>query len=292
MTSTGTRHETQTPSLQTRSDEWEIDRLDLDAYLRRIGYDGPLAPTVDALHVLHRAHAGAIPFENLDIIMGRGISLSLDDIQDKLVRRPRGGYCFEQNLLFAAALEHAGFEVRRLAARVAPDRPGTRTHMALTVTIGGRDWLADVGFGASLLAPVPLEDDVVVRQGDWTNAMRCAGEGAWRLRSLEADGWRDLYEFTLEPQRAPDYRVYNHYTSTHPASHFVSQVTAIRITPDARFTLRDRTLSVTRPGGAPEAREVVDGDVAALLRETFGIDLTPDEITLVLDPPSERPARS
>lgn len=289
MTSTEIRHETD--EYGASADEWAIDQLDPDAYLQRVGYGGPLAPEDEALRALHRAHAETIPFENLDIIMGRGISLALPDIQDKLVRTSRGGYCFEHNLLFAAMLERSGFEVRRLAARVAPDRPGTRTHMMLNVAIGDRTWLADVGFGAALLEPIPLEDGVVVRQGNWTNAIARVGEDAWRLRSMEADGWRDLYEFTLEPQRAVDYRLYNHYTSTYPASHFVNQVTAIRITPEERLALRDRMLTITRPGATSQGREIADGELATMLRDVFGIELEPEDIALLLDPPSERPAR-
>src|SRR5699024_6440565 len=124
-------------------------RLDIDAYLQRIGYDGPLEPTEATLYALHRAHASTIPFENLDILLGRGISLEMDDIQDKLVRRQRGGYCYEHNLLFSALLEHAGFEVRRLVSRLNPNQPGPASHMMLNVSVGNRTWLADVGFGAA-----------------------------------------------------------------------------------------------------------------------------------------------
>jgi len=159
--------------------------LDLDAYLRRGGYSGARDPTAAVLEALHRAHAAAIPFENLDILLGRPIRLDLESLQEKLVRSRRGGYCFEQNLLFASVLEALGFRVTRLAARV---RYRTslilpRTHMTLLVDVEGAGRLADVGFGAEgLLAPVPF-GGAEARQGAWT--YRIAEEGRYRvLQSL------------------------------------------------------------------------------------------------------------
>src|SRR5579862_6589879 len=106
------------------TDEWSVATLDLDAYLERIGYAGPagkLEPSGKTLGALHRAHLAAIPFENLDIMLGRGVKVDLESIAAKLVHARRGGYCFEHGQLFGAALERLGFEVERLLARVGPD---------------------------------------------------------------------------------------------------------------------------------------------------------------------------
>src|SRR6185369_9612361 len=125
--------------------------FDVDAYLARIGYSGPRVPTLPVLHALTAAHTQTIPFENLDVLLGRPIDLQPDAIFDKLVRRRRGGYCFEQNGLFLHALEALGFRVRPLSARVRLDRPRDytppRTHMFLRVEIAGESWLTDVGVG-------------------------------------------------------------------------------------------------------------------------------------------------
>jgi N-hydroxyarylamine O-acetyltransferase len=268
--------------ISTIASEWAIERLDIDAYLARTGYTGPLAPTPEVLTALHRAHAESIPFENLDIVLGRGISLDLDDIQGKLVRRRRGGYCYEQNLLFSAMLERIGFDVTRLVARVSPDRPGPRTHMSLNVTIDGQVWLADVGFGAALLEPIPRLDGAESRQGDWINGVYRDAHGLWRLRTRGADGWSDLYAFTGEPQRPNDYRVYNHFTSTHPASPFVGQAVAIRLTTTERLTLRNTELTIARPDGAETRRELHIADVPPILEETFGIGLSEAEISTLV----------
>ena len=138
--------------------EGESEHLDLPAYLRRIEYAGERKASHVALEALHQAHVTHIPFENLDILLGRAIALDLDSLQAKLVAGRRGGYCFEQNLLFAAVLRAFGFTVTQLAARVrlGSDILRARTHMTLQVEVDGGRWLADVGFGgAGPLLPVP-----------------------------------------------------------------------------------------------------------------------------------------
>src|SRR5438552_14153171 len=109
----------QDASLRAMTDGGEnLARFDLDAYLRRIEYGGELRPSAGALQALHAAHATHIPFENLDILLGRPILIDVGSVQNKLVTLRRGGYCFEQNLLFATAVEALGFAVTKLAARV------------------------------------------------------------------------------------------------------------------------------------------------------------------------------
>jgi len=258
--------------------EWGIERLDLDAYLARVGFEGDLRADTETLRALHRAHADHIPFENLDVVLGRGVSLDIEGVQDKLVRQGRGGYCFEHNLLFAAVLERIGYRVRRLAARVQPGKPGPRTHMLLVVEAEGKEWLADVGFGAALLEPILFSDGAVSRQGGWTYGLEHREDGVWLLRSGTQDGWIDLYAFTMEPQRPIDYAVQNHYTATHPASPFVGQMVSIRTTPEIRHTLRGREFTIARPDGTAESRDLTDEDLSGALRRTFGIALEPDEL--------------
>jgi N-hydroxyarylamine O-acetyltransferase len=228
--------------------------LDLEAYLVRIGYAGPREVTSHTLAALHEAHVAAIPFENLDILLGRGISLDLDALQAKLVGARRGGYCFEQNTLFRAVLEALGFRVTSLAARVRGGgvlRP--RTHMLLRVDLPAGPWLADVGFGGDgLVRPLPLaagprrdgyalhrEDDLFVLTGDLT------GERT------------DLYAFTLEPQYPVDFEMANHFTSTWPRSPFVQSLTAQRSWPHRRAILRNRDLTI-RDGPTARAETIRD----------------------------------
>jgi N-hydroxyarylamine O-acetyltransferase len=251
--------------------------LDLDAYLGRIGYAGNLAPTPAVLEGLHLAHATSIPFENLDIQLGRPIRLDLGSIQAKLVGARRGGYCFEQNKLFGAVLERIGFRVRTLLARVrlGASRVLPRTHMILLVDGTDGPVLADVGFGTGgLLHPIPLSAGPEVRQFAWS--FRMAQEpGLWVLQTQEGDAWQDLYAFSLEPQHPVDFEMSNWYTSTHPDSRFVQTLTAQRSAPEARFLLRNRVLIVIR-GSQTLTRTVEDDEeLLRVLSENFGLDFPP-----------------
>ena len=249
--------------------------LDLEAYLARIGYDGQLAATVETLTALHRAHVLSIPFENLDILLGRPIRLDLESLQTKLVHGGRGGYCFEQNSLFAAVLERLGFEVTGLAARVRMgDERGTpRTHMVLAVDLDDRRWLADVGFGGdTLLDPVRFDDDGPIRQGAWAFQLVEERDRVWVLRGLRADGWLDLYEFTEEPQLPVDFEVGNHYTSTWPRSPFVTKVVVQRSGVDERWMMIEDELRVERPDGSERWPISSPGERLSILAERFGLE--------------------
>jgi N-hydroxyarylamine O-acetyltransferase len=233
--------------------------LDLDAYRTRIGATPPLAPTLEVLVSLHRAHCAAIPFENLDILLGRPIDLDLPALEAKLVRARRGGYCFEQNTLFQAALQALGFHVTALAARV---RVGTteirpRTHMLLRVDLPEGAFAADVGFGADgLVHPIPVGEGSEAWVGFVGHRLRREGE-LWVLQGNTAGEWTDLYSFTLEPHYPIDFVMANHFTSTYPRSPFVLNLTAQRSWPEKRVVLRNRDL-VVREGGAAEITTVRD----------------------------------
>ncbi|MBI3407336.1 MAG: arylamine N-acetyltransferase [Planctomycetes bacterium] len=254
-----------------------LDSLDLDGYLARIGYDGALEPTADVLRGLHFAHACSVPFENLDIQLGRPILLDLPSLQDKLVRRRRGGYCFEQNSLMAAVLERLGFEVTALAARVRFGAASLlpRTHMILKVRAGAKFFLADVGFGAeALLMPQPWVLGREVAVGHRTFRLLSDGP-ATVLQSRRAGEWHDLYAFTEEPQHPVDFEVANYYTSTYPASRFVVTLIAQRATPKARFVLRNREFTIME-GDQTTTRELASNEeLLAVLADPIGLDFPP-----------------
>lgn len=247
--------------------------FDLAAYLRRIGLAGPPARNLEGLGVLHLAHLQHIPFENLDVQLGRPIRLDLASLQAKLVQGRRGGYCFEQNRLFATALETLGFSVITCEARVrrGATRLLPRTHMMLRVELEGRAWLCDVGFGGDgILLPVPLDGEVSVQ---FLNRYRVAPEGALCvLQGLRMGVWEDLYAFEPAERFPVDYEMANHYTSSHPESGFVKTLTAQICSPDVRRTLRNLTYSEAR-GDAVEGRELAPEEVVPLLRQRFGIEV-------------------
>jgi N-hydroxyarylamine O-acetyltransferase len=255
----------------------ELIPFDLGAYLERIGDSGPLEPTAAVLERIHQAHATTIPFENLDILLGRPIRIDLESLQAKLVRGRRGGYCFEQNTLFAAALDRIGFRVTTLAARVryGAARITPRTHMLLKVDLDEGSRLADVGFGGDgLLKSLPLEPGRDSQQSHWTYRVIEEGHGLV-LQSLRPEGWFDLYDFTLEPHFPVDYEMANHYTSTYPTSFFRQGPIAARPTPEARHRLRGRELSVECGGGTTRRDLADDEELLSVLSSTFGLDFPP-----------------
>jgi N-hydroxyarylamine O-acetyltransferase len=251
------------------------DGFDLEAYFRRIGYAGARVPTYAVLEAVHLAHVTHIPFENLDVLLKRPIRLDLASLQEKLVRGARGGYCFEQNLLLAAALGRLGYDLRLIAAKVRHrgDRDLPRTHMFLMVEADGAEWVADAGFGGEgLLMPVRFGDECETRHHAWTYRIVEEKPGQWLLQSKRRDGWGNLYCFTLDPQTPADCDMANHYTSTHPDSPFVNTLTAQLPTPRARHVLRNRELIVDRGDGQVERRALKDDDeVLEVLAGTFGL---------------------
>ena len=255
--------------------------LDLPAYLRRIGYQGAVEPTRRVLEALHLAHATHIPFENLDILLGRPIALDLASLQAKLVARRRGGYCFEHNLLFAAVLREFGFEPVMLAARVRHRSTAIlpRTHMLLLVEAEGCRWLADVGFGGEgLLLPVPFDSGEETRHYAWSyRVIEEARIGNWVLQSHRSGGWVDLYAFSLEAQQAVDYEIANHYMSTHPDSRFVQTLTVQLPGTQRRMILRNRDLIDDRGDAVLERRIESDEEFVSALQEYFGLDMPSED---------------
>jgi N-hydroxyarylamine O-acetyltransferase len=252
--------------------------LDVDSYLKRIGYSGARTPTLETLRSLQELHPLAIPFENLDTLARRPVRLDVQSLERKLVRSRRGGYCFEQNLLFKHALGALGFEVTALAARVLWERPAgevrARTHMVLLVALEGRRYLCDVGFGGlTQTAPLELVPDIEQATPHETfRVLRTPSDFAVEARVRGA--WKPLYRFDLQEQLQVDIELLNHYVMSHAESPMRSRLIAARVAPDRRFGLGNGVLSEHRVHGASEQRRM--GSVAELksvLATTFGIDV-------------------
>jgi N-hydroxyarylamine O-acetyltransferase len=222
--------------------------FDLAAYLQRIGYDGPKTARLETLCEIHRRHPQAIAFENLNPLLGWPVPLDARSLQQKLVTRGRGGYCYEHNLLLKHALESIGFKVTGLAARVLWNQPEDairpRTHMLLQVDIEDEMWIADVGFGGlTLTAPLRLVEHTP--QGTPHEPFRVARiSGDYAVQAEVRGAWRTMYRFDLQEQVLPDYEVTSWYLSNHPESHFVRRLIAARTEPGRRYALSDNELAV------------------------------------------------
>ena len=253
-----------------------------DDYLRRIDQSAPGGASLEALRRLHLAHRETFLFENLTIQEGGAISLALADLERKFLDEERGGYCFEHNTLFAAALGDAGFAPTTLLGRVrrGPPERWARTHMVLRLEVDGEPWLADVGFGcAGLVEPMPLRDGATVGQGGFVYRLR-RDRHLWVLSIRDATGVEtDLYEFSDEPQTAMDVEVANHFTSTHPESVFRKTLTVQRTRRDDRTILRNDVLTRMRRGRIVDAPFPFER-LREVARQEFGLEL-PGELLML-----------
>lgn len=271
-----------------RGARWESEWLDLDAYLGRIGYNGPMNPDIETLHALQRAHLDAVAFENLDVITGGGVRLDLASLQDKLVYQRRGGYCHEQNILFATVLDRIGFDVSGRSARILMGDDAQELsavgHTCLNVHLDGTDWLVDVGVGhLGPRGPVPLREGVEIRHDCWLYRMDRTGEGRWLLQYHRHDGWFNVYQFSAEPYYRVDYEDHNYTVSTHPESHFVHRIVAQYNGGSIRYGLTDCELKVFRPGDPPEQSTLQPAEIPRVLRELFGLDLPGEAMTRLVE---------
>ena len=253
--------------------------VDLERYFQRIGYEGPRTPTLATLQALHLRHPQAITFENLDPLLKRPISLDSQALEQKLVHSGRGGWCFEQNSLFADVLRSLGFHVTGLAARVMWNAPADvarpRTHMLLRIDdLDGGPRIADVGFGGlTLTAPLRLTAEVEQTTPHEIFKLVEMPEG-FVLHALVRDVWKPLYSFDLQAHMLEDYEVWNWYLENHPTSPFLNNLMAARVACDRRYALLNNKLSVHHVRGSSEQMTLSSAaELRTALTETFRIRL-------------------
>lgn len=245
--------------------------MDLDRYLGRIGVAGRPAANLDTLARIHRAHLGAIPYENLDIHLGRPLHLGAAAAFAKLVDRRRGGWCYEMNGLLGWALEALGFRVDYLAGTVGRERTGDvaqGNHLLLLVHLE-RPYLADVGFGDGLIEPVPLAEGPIVQEGFGYRLSRSGDR--WIFHNHPGAGAAS-FDFTVEPHRIEQFAAQSHRLQTLPESSFVQHTVCQRWTGSAMVTLRGAVLRSTTPAGTTERDLESREAFSATLAETFGLD--------------------
>ncbi|NOW46860.1 N-hydroxyarylamine O-acetyltransferase [Novosphingobium sp. SG751A] len=274
----------------------DADRLGL--YLARIGLAAPVEPTAQGLAILQRAHRMNIGFENMDVMLGRGISLDPDAIFGKLVMGARGGYCFEQNWLFGTMLAQMGFANRPLLARVwlglPEDAPASPlTHTFRLVDLDGQAWIADAGFGGSYVPPMPLTDGATAQTADGAQhrIIRHSAPGSlageWLVERLgpaaatdgraTAPGWQKQYSFNLNEVAPIDLELSNHWTFTKPETRFTTAWIASIVLEDGFAALNGRRLTMYA-GGRGDVMDIAHAqDWRAMLADLFRVELSEDE---------------
>ena len=250
--------------------------LDLDAYCTRVNYTGSREVSAVTLKGVHFAHVHNVPFENLDIHLGRSLSLAPTDLFNKIVTRKRGGYCYEVNSFFAMALRAFGFQVQCLLARVlygfSNIRP--RSHQALLVTVEDEPWIADVGFGSCCLRePLRLIPGVVSQQGPDRFRLRAEAGRTYVLEAMIAGRWQDLYSFTLEPFELVDFEPFNYWNSTSPEVRWTKQKVCSLPTPEGRIVAVDREFKFHSRDSTQTICANTDEEYRRMLLEFFRLEI-------------------
>jgi N-hydroxyarylamine O-acetyltransferase len=249
--------------------------FNVPAYLERIAYTQPVAPTAEALRGLHRAHMFSVPFEKLDIALGRKIVCDEDAFFRKIVDRRRGGFCYELNGAFAGLLRAIGFDVTLLSART-PREDGSDSpefdHLTLKVDLD-EPWLADVGFGDSFVEPLVLRPGAEQSQDGRTYRVIDCGDALCMEGAEHAGIWKRQYSFALTPRDLNDFSPMCHYHQTSPESPFTRKSVCSRATQDGRITLSGRKLIFTRNGSREERLLASDAEWQAALKAHFDVTL-------------------
>lgn len=250
--------------------------FDLDAYCARINYTGSWEASVATLKGLHYAYVHNVPFENLDIHLGKPLSLDPAELFAKIVTRKRGGYCYEVNSFFALMLRAFGFQVQGLLARVLYGnsiiRP--RSHQLLLVTLENEPWIADVGFGSCCLRePLRLTPGVVNEQGPDSFRLREEAGPNYILEAVLAGRWQDLYSFTLEPFELVDYEPYNFWNSTSPNVRWTQQKICTIPPKEGRVVAVDGEFKIHTRESTQTIQAKTHEEYLRLLREYFGLEI-------------------
>ena len=248
--------------------------LDRRAYLERINYGGPLDPTAETLRELHNAHLLSVPFENLDVKLGRAIVLDEERLFRKIVEERRGGICYELNSAFCTLLRALGFEVSMLSAGVARDDGGFDPpfdHMALLVQLEDR-WLADVGFGDGFREPLKLDLRNEQSQNGEVFKIVDGADGHLILQRHERELCKPQYRFTLDPYELSDFGEMCRYHQTSPDSPFTQKQVCTRALPDGRVTLTGMRLITKLRDERCERELSSQSEYIAVLREEFGVE--------------------
>ncbi|MBR0939345.1 arylamine N-acetyltransferase [Bradyrhizobium jicamae] len=271
--------------------------FDQEGWLARIGYSGGRASTLETLRGLVFAHAHAISYESLDIMLGRIPKLDVASLQKKMIDGGRGGYCFEQNMLFRAGLRSLGYQLTSLQGRVVRgldiDAPRPAIHMLLIVHLPEGDYLADVGFG-NLAPTAPLLFKPGIEQETPHETMRFIDVGGeLTLQSKLGDEWAHVYRVIPYPRYDGEYEITNWFTSTHPDAPYHSNMIAARPGPNrTRITMFNARVTVRYPDGRAERRTLNGNkEYRHVVREEFGLNVSQEDLAAMLEVVEQRGAK-
>lgn len=251
-------------------------KLDLDAYFKHIGYKDSPKVDLNTLRKLQYLHLQNIPFENLNPLLRLPVKLTLPALQQKITDQQRGGYCFEQNLFFLHVLKSLGYKARGLTGRVVLNQPVDtitgRTHMLILIQFNDKSYICDVGFGGQVpTGPLLLAPDLIQQTPHENYRLRHI-DRAYLLQAFVQDSWQNLYVFDTCEQHFIDYKIANWYTSTHPDSHFTSDLIITRIGKERRYILNNHKFTVHRLKGKSKKRIIQSkADLLDVMEDVFNL---------------------
>jgi N-hydroxyarylamine O-acetyltransferase len=244
-------------------------------YLRRIGIDETdLEPTAENLKFLQRQHLLNVPFENLDIHWKRPILLDTTRFYQKIVGEKRGGFCYELNASFNELLRSLGFQTRIVSARVSigdGNFTGEYAHLAIVVTIGESEFLADVGFGSFTAAPLRVACDLEQQDDTGAFVVRRSDDGYLEVAKKEDETWRSEYIFKPLGRDLSEFADACVYQQTSPESHFTKNKICSLMTADGRKSLTDTKFIETRNGEKFETEVRSGEEFDQILHREFNI---------------------
>ncbi|KIL41629.1 acetyltransferase [Gordoniibacillus kamchatkensis] len=259
------------------SDVRHDGKPDIQAYLERIGYDGPLDGSAETLAALQECHLHAVPYENLDILRRVPLSLEIPALFDKIVVRRRGGYCFELNALFGWLLQELGYPVVSLMARFwrdEPNPPPKRRHHVLKVGVGDNYYLCDVGVGGIVpRRPILMVEKLEHEQGDECYRLERVDYYGWMLCEWKRGEWSRLYSFTEEPQLPKDFVMATYWCENAPDSIFIKDAMVAIRTKEGRNTVSGNEFRIFTSEGVRAFTPQTEADYQTALRTYFGIEI-------------------
>lgn len=273
------------------------EQFDQNAWLARIGYAGPREPTLKTLNALIAAHSMSIAYESIDILLGKPPKLDLPSLQEKMISKKRGGYCFEQNMLFRGGLRSLGYHVTGLQARVvrglAIDAARPMLHMVLKVDLPEGAFLADVGFG-NLAPTAAIRLTPEMEQDTPHEVMRLIVSGdELTLQARLGHGWEHIYRVVFLPRVDDEYEIANWFTGSHPQSPYLNNIIAALPGPNrTRLTLFNARFTVRHPSGEASRRTLDNKDeYRNVLEKQFGLEFSDAELSTALSHVKQRGTR-
>lgn len=259
-------------------------QFDQSAWLARIGYSGPVTPTLATLNHLIFAHSHSIAYETLDIMLGYPPKLDVPTLQHKMITTKRGGYCFEQNMLFRAGLRSLGYQITSLQGRVVRgleiDAPRPAIHMLLKIELPEGTYLADVGFG-NLAPTCALLLEPQVEQETPHEVMRFIDVGGeLTLQARLKHGWQHIYRVIPYARYDGEYDITNWYTATHPDTPYQGNIIVAKPGPNrSRVTMYNARVTIRDAEGHAEKRWLqTESEFKDVLRGEFGLNMSDEQI--------------